>query len=209
MMKTIFLTIAILFAVSTFAQKNFESDMNKTLAEWYKGNHSSEANFKQLINDYPNEWLPKYYLTFSEVLKTFESKDVDKNEEILSNAKTQIDDLVKNNPLNVEILNLKALYLTAEIVQNPMQNGAIYYPEVLQIYQKSLALNPSNPRSILGLAEFNINAAKYSGMDITQDCKNVKKSLALFDAEKPKNNEPKWRKDRAEALLNNECKNVL
>lgn len=56
-MKTIFLTIAILFAVSTFAQKNFESDMNKTLAEWYKGNHSSEANFKQLINDYPNEWF--------------------------------------------------------------------------------------------------------------------------------------------------------
>ncbi|MDM1552163.1 hypothetical protein [Empedobacter falsenii] len=124
-MKTIFLTIAILFAVSTFAQKNFESDMNKTLTEWNKGNHSFEANFKQLINDYPNEWLPKYYLTFSEVLKTFESKDGDKNEEILSNVKTQIDDLVKNNPLNIEILNLKALYLTAEIVQNPMQNGAI------------------------------------------------------------------------------------
>ncbi|MDM1073412.1 hypothetical protein HX001_13055 [Empedobacter brevis] len=208
-MKTILLTIATLFAVSTFAQKNFESDMKKTLTEWNKGNHSSEANFKQLINDYPNEWLPKYYVTFSEVLKTFESKDVDKNEEILSNVKTQIDDLVKNNPLNTEILNLKALYLTAEIVQNPMQKGAIYYPEVLQTYQKSLLLNPTNPRTILGLAEFNINTAKYGGIDdITQDCKNVKKSLALFEAEKPKNNEPKWGKDRAEALLNNECKNV-
>ncbi|WP_312313710.1 tetratricopeptide repeat protein [Empedobacter brevis] len=208
-MKTILLTITTLFAVSTFAQKNFESDMKKTLTEWNKGNHSSEANFKQLINDYPNEWLPKYYVTFSEVLKTFESKDVDKNEEILSNAKTQIDDLVKNNPLNTEILNLKALYLTAEIVHNPMQKGAIYYPEVLQTYQKSLLLNPTNPRTILGLAEFNINTAKYGGIDdITQDCKNVKKSLALFEAEKPKNNEPKWGKDRAEALLNNECKNV-
>ena len=208
-MKTILLTIATLFAVSTFAQKNFESDMNKTLAEWYKGNHSSEANFKQLINDYPNEWLPKYYVTFSEVLKTFESKDVDKNEEILSNVKTQIDDLVKNNPLNTEILNLKALYLTAEIVQKKKKKGAIYYPEVLQTYQKSLLLNPTNPRTVLGLAEFNINTAKYGGIDdITQDCKNVKKSLALFEAEKPKNNEPKWGKDRAEALLNNECKNV-
>ena len=205
-MKTIFLTIAILLSVSTFAQKNFESDMNKTLTEWYKGNHSSEANFKQLINDYPNEWLPKYYLTFSEVLKTFESKDVDKNEKILLNAKTQIDDLVKNNPLNVEILNLKALYLTAEIVQNPMQNGAVYYPEVMQTYQKALVLNPTNPRSVLGLAEFNINAAKYSGMDITQDCKNVKKSLALFTNEKPKKNEPKWGKERAEELLKNQCK---
>ncbi|MFV0233488.1 hypothetical protein OBK30_10585 [Empedobacter falsenii] len=100
------------------------------------------------------------------------------------------------------------MYLTAEIVQNPMQNGAVYYGEVLQIYQKSLALNPTNPRSVLGLAEFNINSAKYSGMDITQDCKNVKKSLALFDAEKPKNNEPKWGKNRAQNLLNNECKTV-
>ena len=207
-MKTIFLTIAILFAVSTFAQKNFESDMNKTLAEWYKGNHSSEANFKQLINDYPNEWLPKYYLALSETLNVFESTDREANDKILTNVKELLEDLETKNPINTEILNLKALYLTAEIVQNPMQNGAIYYPEVLQIYQKSLMLNPSNPRSVLGLAEFNINAAKYSGMDITQDCKNVKKSLALFDAEKPKNNEPKWGKDRAEALLNNECKNV-
>lgn len=205
-MKTIFLTIATLLSVSTFAQNKFESDLSNTLIEWNKGNHSSEANFKQLTNDYPNEWLPKYYLTLSEILKTFESKDVNNNEKTLSNVKTQLDDLLKNNPLNTEVLNLKALYLTAEIVQNPMQNGAIYYSQVLQTYQKSLALNPTNPRSVLGLAEFNINSAKYSGMDITQDCKNVKKSLALFDAEKPKNNEPKWGKDRAELLLNNECK---
>lgn len=207
-MKTIFLTIATLFSVSTFAQNKFETELNTTLIEWNKGDHSSEANFKQLINDYPNEWLPKYYLTLAEILKTFESKDEDKNEEILTNAKIQVDDLVKSNPLNTEILNLKALYLTAELIQNPMQTGAIYYPEILETYQKSLAINPSNPRSVLGLAEFNINAAKYSGMDITQDCKNVKKSLALFDAEQPKMNEPNWGKDRAEMLLNNECKNV-
>jgi glutaredoxin-related protein len=207
-MKTIFLTIATLFSISAFAQNKFESDLSTILVEWNKGNHSSEANFKQLINDYPNEWLPKYYLTLSEILKTFESIDADYNEKILSQVKIQLDDLLKSNPLNTEILNLKALYLTAEIVQNPMQNGAVYYGEVLQIYQKSLALNPTNPRSVLGLAEFNINSAKYSGMDITQDCKNVKKSLALFDAEKPKNNEPKWGKNRAQNLLNNECKTV-
>lgn len=207
-MKTIFLTIATLFSISAFAQNKFESDLSTILVEWNKGNHSSEANFKQLINDYPNEWLPKYYLTLSEILKTFESIDADYNEKTLSQVKIQLDDLLKSNPLNTEILNLKALYLTAEIVQNPMQNGAVYYGEVLQIYQKSLALNPTNPRSVLGLAEFNINSAKYSGMDITQDCKNVKKSLALFDAEKPKNNEPKWGKNRAQNLLNNECKTV-
>ena len=207
-MKTIFFTIATFISISTFAQKNFEAEMSKTLTEWNKGNHSSEVNFKQLVNDYPNEWLPKYYMIMSDILKTFENKDKVNNEKILFNVKIQLNDLVKNNLFNTEILNLKALYLTAEIVQNPMQNGAIYYPEVLDIYQKSLTLNPNNPRTILGLAEFNINAAKYSGMDITQDCKNVKKSLALFDAEKPNNNEPKWGKDRAEALLNNECKNV-
>lgn len=207
-MKTIFLTIATLLSVSTFAQNKFESDLSNTLVEWNKGNHSSEANFKQLINNYPNEWLPKYYLTLSEILKTFELKDTDTNEKILTQVKDQVDDLVKNNPLNTEILNLKALYLTAELVKNPMQTGAFYYPEILQTYQKSLAINSNNPRSVLGLAEFNINAAKYNGMDITQDCKNVKKSLALFDAEKLKNNEPKWGKDRAELLLKNECKNV-
>ena len=206
-MKTFLLTIATLISVSTFAQKNFDTEMSKSLTEWKQTN--SSANFEQLSKNFPNEWLPKYYLAFSEVLSTFENKNAEENYKNLDEAKTIIEALQADNLMNSEILNLKALYLTAEIVQNPMQNGAIYYPEVLQIYQKSLMLNPSNPRSVLGLAEFHINAAKYSGMDITQYCKNVKKSLALFDAEKPKNNEPKWRKDRAEALLNNECKNVL
>ena len=51
-MKTIFLTIATLLSVSTFAQKNSETELSKTLTEWNKGNHSSQANFKQLVNDY-------------------------------------------------------------------------------------------------------------------------------------------------------------
>ena len=207
-MKTIFLTIATLLSVSTFAQKNSETELSKTLTEWNKGNHSSQANFKQLVNDYPNEWLPKYYLALSETLNVFESTDREANDKILTNVKELLEDLETKNPLNTEILNLKALYLTAEIVQNPMQNGAIYYPEVLATYQKAKLLNPINPRTVLGLAEFNINAANYSGMDIKHDCENVKKSLALFDADKPKKNEPNWGKDRAEALLNNQCKSV-
>ena len=207
-MKTIFFTIATFISISTFAQKNFEAEMSKTLTEWNKGNHSSEVNFKQLVNDYPNEWLPKYYLALSETLKTFQSNNKDQNEQILNEVKILVDDLVSKNPLNTEVLNLKALYLTAEIVQNPMVNGGLYYPEVNKLYQKALAINPNNPRSVLGAAEFNINAANYSGADITQDCKNVKKALALFEVDKPKVNEPNWGKDRVEALLNNQCKNL-
>ncbi len=207
-MKKILLTIVTLFSVSAFGQNNIDTDLGKTLKVWNNGNHKSEANFKQLVNDYPNEWLPKYYLALSETLKTFQSNNKDQNEQILNEVKILVDDLVSKNPLNTEVLNLKALYLTAEIVQNPMVNGGLYYPEVNKLYQKALAINPNNPRSVLGAAEFNINAANYSGADITQDCKNVKKALALFEVDKPKVNEPNWGKDRVEALLNNQCKNL-
>ena len=206
-MKTFLLTIATLISVSTFAQKNFETEMSKSLTEWKQTN--SSANFEQLSKDFPNEWLPKYYLAFSEVLSTFENKNAEENYKNLDEAKTIIEALQADNLMNPEILNLKALYLTAEIVQNPMQKGAENTPIIQQLYAKSLMLNPSNPRSVLGLAEFNINLANYSGADITQDCKNVKKSLALFDADQPKKNEPKWGKDRAESLLNNQCKTIL
>ena len=207
-MKTFLITIATLISVSTFAQKNFEAEMSKSLIEW-KQNGSSTANFEQLSKDFPKEWLPKYYLAFSEVLSTFENKNAEENYKNLDEAKTIIEALQADNLMNSEILNLKALYLTAEIVQNPMQKGAENTPIIQQLYAKSLMLNPSNPRSVLGLAEFNINLANYSGADITQDCKNVKKSLALFDADQPKKNEPKWGKDRAESLLNNQCKTIL
>ena len=207
-MKTFLITIATLISVSAFAQKNFEAEMSKSLIEW-KQNSSSTANFEQLSKDFPKEWLPKYYLAFSEVLSTFENKNAEENYKNLDEAKTIIEALQADNLMNSEILNLKALYLTAEIVQNPMQKGAENTPIIQQLYAKSLMLNPSNPRSVLGLAEFNINLANYSGADITQDCKNVKKSLALFDADQPKKNEPKWGKDRAESLLNNQCKTIL
>jgi hypothetical protein len=205
-MKTFLITIVTLFSVSVFAQNNLESDLHQTLIEWNKGNHSSEANFKQLVKQYPYEWLPKYYLAFSETLSVLQSNDKDYNQAKLTDINVLVDDLVRNNPKNAEVFNLKALYLTAEIIQNPMQNGAIFYSEVLDTYQNALSINTNNPRSVLGLAEFNINAAKYNRKDITQDCESVKKSLALFDAEKKSTTEPRWGKDRAEALLNNQCK---
>ncbi|WP_413533436.1 hypothetical protein [Empedobacter brevis] len=64
-------------------------------------------------------------------------------------------------------------------------------------------VNPNNQHSILSCATFNNNVSKYKRMNSTQDCKNAKKSLALFNAVKPI-----YRKDYEEMLLNNECKNV-
>lgn len=199
-MKTIFLSIVSFFSISVLAQNNLENDLNKAL------NSSEKANLVELVKTYPNEWLPKYYLALSDVVSVLEKENKTESSKILDEAKSLINKLESQAPKNVEVLNLKALYLTAEIVQDPLTNGGIYYPEVIETYQKALELNPNNPRSILGLAEFNINAANYIGTDITQDCKNVKKSLALFTNEKPKKNEPKWGKERAEELLKNQCK---
>lgn len=69
-------------------------------------------------------------------------------------------------------------------------------------------LNSNNSRSFFGLAEININEPKNIGIGFTQDCKNVKKILALFDTEKPENNDSNWEKVHNVALLNNECKKV-
>jgi tetratricopeptide (TPR) repeat protein len=199
-MKTIFLSIVSFLSISVLAQNNLENDLNKAL------NSSEKSNLVELVKNYPNEWLPKYYLALSEVVSVLEKENNNESSKMLDEAKSLINKLENQDPKNVEILNLKALYLTAEIVQDPLTNGGIYYPDVLETYQKALRLNPNNPRSVLGLAEFNINAANYIGTDITQDCKNVKKSLALFTNEKPKKNEPKWGKERAEELLKNQCK---
>jgi len=206
-MKTILITIATLVSATSFAQTNYDQEMIQAFDSWKKGNKAASEEFQKVEKNHQSEWLPKYYTAFTQTLQAFEPGDNLDKQNLIDQAKVIINQLEKMQPNNAEILNLKALNLTAEIVLNPMVNGMILMDDVNSTYAKAILLNPTNPRSILGKAEFNIQAAEFVGGDITNDCKAVKKALALFETEKVGKFEPNWGKDRAENLMENECKN--
>lgn len=206
-MKSLYITIATIISSVTFAQTNFDQEMNQAFLAWQKGNQAAAESFQKVLKNNQDNWIPKYYVAFTQTLQSFEGSDFNSRQTLIDEARVLINQLEKSKPNNPEILNLKALNLTSEIALNPMANGMVLMEDINSIYSKALLLNPTNPRSILGKAEFNINASKFVGGDITNDCKAVKKALALFETDKPAKFEPSWGKDRAENLLNNDCKN--
>ena len=206
-MKSLVIVLITLLSSVTFAQNNFDQDMKKAFSTWEKGNLSAAKAFEMVQKNHSAEWLPKYYQAFTLTLASFEETNPLEKEKLIDEAKGIIHNLETKYPSNEEILNVKALNLSSEIMLNPMMNGFAMMEEVQSVYTKALLLNANNPRSILGQAEFNIGASKFIGGDISKDCKAVEKAVALFEAEKPNQFEPNWGKDRAEMVLNNDCKN--
>lgn len=206
-MKALIITIATLISGVIFGQSTFDQEMIQAFSAWQKGNKAATTAFQQVLKNNQENWLPKYYVAFTQTLQSFEGSDHHTRQNLIDESRVLINQLEKSNPNNPEILNLKALNLTSEIALNPMANGMALMDDINSIYSKAIVLNPYNPRSIVGKAEFNINASQFVGGDITNDCKAVKKALALFETEKPSKFEPNWGKDRAENLLKNECKN--
>lgn len=205
-MKKLFFTLSIILTSVTFGQTNFDEVMTNAFKAWQKGNDQGIEQFQKVAHLFPKERLPQYYLAFTQTLKSFEETNPIKKEELIDAAKLIIAQLEKDDPTNEEVFNLKALNLSAEIMLNPMRNGFALMDEVQSVYAKAKLLNPNNPRTILGKAEFNIVASKFVGGDLTNDCKAVEKALALFATEQTGKFEPNWGKDRAENLLNKECK---
>lgn len=206
-MRTFIISITTLISSLTFAQTTFDQEMNQAFSDWKNGNQAGIEAFQKVQKNNQDNWIPKYYVAFIQTLQSFEGSDQNLRQNLIDDARVLIHQLEYSNPNNPEILNLKAMNLTSEIVLNPMANGMQLIDDVNSIYAKSILLNPTNPRSLLGKAEFNINASKFIGGDTTNDCKDVKNALVLFGSEKPAKFEPNWGKDRAENLLKNECKN--
>lgn len=205
-MKKLFLSLVLIVSSVAFAQTNYEQEMMNAFKAWQNGNDKAMEQFQKVATQFPKERLPHYYLAFTQTLKSFEETNPIKKEELIDAAKLIIAQLEKDYPNNEEVLNLKALNLSSEIMLNPMLNGFALMEEVQAVYAKAALLNPNNPRTILGKAEFNIGASKFVGGDITNDCKAVEKALALFATEQTGKFEPSWGKDRAEMILNNDCK---
>lgn len=206
-MRTLIITITTALSTFGFAQSNYEAKMNDALQLWKKDNQSAISAFKEIDNEFKTQRLPPYYLALTQTLASFDLNDPIQREELIEESKTIIDRLFKDYPKDPEILNLKVLNLTAEIALNPMKNGMLLMDEVQSLYAQSLLLNPNNPRTILGKAEFNLHVAKFIGGDVTNDCKALQKAVALFATEQKDKLEPRWGKEHAEEVLKVECKN--
>jgi len=205
-MKKLLLILAILTTGFTQAQSQFEKGMTQAFALWKDGKPAeASAMFERIASAEKNSWLPNYYVAFVNTITSFETKDKEKVNALLTKAQNAIDIEMAKDPNNAELLVLQALTYTAWIAFDPMTNGMKLSSKVMELYGKAGVIAPENPRVVYGKAEFEIGGAKFFGTDTKPMCAQIDKSIELFAKFKPETPfHPKWGLDRA-LTIQKEC----
>jgi len=201
-------TIALfLIATISFAQDQYSKGMQKAFQLWGEGKTTEASNmFERISNAEMDNWLPYYYVAQINTIASFGEKDKEKLTKQLEKAQEFIDLAKAISPDNPEILVQQAMTHTAWIAFDGATYGMTLSGKVAALYAKAETLAPENPRVIFSKAEWDMGSAKYFGQDTTPYCKDVERSLELFDTFKAESDfHPNWGKDRAESVLSTLC----
>jgi hypothetical protein len=198
-MKKVITTIALFVAVISSAQGQFEQGMGKAFQLWKEGKNSDASDmFERIASADKTSWLPNYYVALVNTTTSFGTQDKTQVNALLTKAQNALDVEMIKDQNNAELYVMQAMIYTAWIVVDPMTNGMIYSGKTMEMYAKAEALSPENPRAVFGKADFQIQGAKWSGIDTKPLCKEVDKAIGLFATFKPATPfSPKWGLDRA------------
>ncbi|MFQ3306460.1 MAG: tetratricopeptide (TPR) repeat protein [Polaribacter sp.] len=197
--KKSILIITLLCSVISAAQSKYQTGMQKAFSLWEQGKMTKASQlFERISKAEPTKWKPAYYAATVEILESFGLKDETILQAKLTKAQEFLDVSKSNSENNPEIIITQALLNTSYIAFDGQKYGMTLSGKNSQLYEKALAIAPSNPRVILGYAEWNMGAAKFFGKSTKPYCDEVKKAIKLGKEEK--NNEefyPKFLESRA------------
>jgi len=180
-------------------KKTFETQLSETLTKI--NNAKDIKSYFGIINElkrigalYPNEWLPDYYVALLDIKLSMAIQDKTKKQALLKEALKTITSLKENKKtFESEVLTLEGYYYYAKIAGNPQKNGPLYYKNVIQSYQKAIALDKNNPRPVLMLSIFQKMMSKATGREYTGFCNKLSQIEQMFNRSKPaKEIYPKW-----------------
>tara|TARA_R110002126_G_scaffold277560_5_gene423606 strand:- start:761 stop:1384 length:624 start_codon:yes stop_codon:yes gene_type:complete len=184
-MKKSILIIAILFTSSIAAQSKYQTGMQKAFSHWEKGEMVKASQlFERISKAEPENWLPAYYAATVEILGSFGVKDETALKAKLTKAQEFLDVAKSNSANNPEIIITQALLNTAYIAFDGQKYGMTLSGKNAQLYAQALAIAPSNPRVLLGNAEWNMGAAKFFGKSTKPYCEQIQKAIEIGKSEK-------------------------
>jgi len=201
--------ILVLFVTSFItAQGNYEQGMQKAFELWGSNQPVEASNlFERIAAAEPDNWLPPYYAAQVIILNGFAEKDGDKLKAQLDKAQGLLNDATAISKNNAEIFVLQALLHTVWVAYDGATYGPTLAGKVASIYAQAEQMAPENPRVVFSNAEWGMGSARYFGQDLTPFCKDMERSIKLFDNFKPETPfHPNWGKERAEQVITESCK---
>jgi hypothetical protein len=198
-MRKLLLALAIFTCGFTFAQTAYEKGMAKAFELWGQGKDTeASAMFERIASAEKNNWLPNYYVALVNTTASFQTKDKETVNALLTKAQEALDIEMVKNPENAEILVMQAMIYTGWVAFDPMTYGMTLSSKVMEMYGKAEKIAPDNPRVVFGKADYEIGGARFFGTDIKPMCAEVERSIKLFETFKPETPfSPKWGLERA------------
>lgn len=206
-MKHIVLYLFLCISTATMSQDAYKKGMQKAFQLWGEGKPVEAANiFERIANVEMDNWLPYYYVASIHTIAAFGERDKEQLSQKLNKAQEFIDIANRISPNNPEIMVQQAMTHTAWIAFDGATYGMTLSGKVAALYAEALQLAPENPRVVFSKAEWDMGSATYFGKDTAPYCKDVERSLELFDTFKAETDfHPRWGRERAELVLS-QCK---
>lgn len=160
-MKKIFLLAVIIsFASFSFAQNDkytaaMQANISMIDSMMAKNNPAEVSNnFERVADAEKTQWLPYYYAAYCKAMQGYMEQDVSKKDVIADKAQELIGKAETNlGKENSETDVVKAMIATIRMTVDPQSRYMTYGPAISQNIDKAKALDATNPRPILVLAE--------------------------------------------------------
>jgi hypothetical protein len=174
-------------------------DSVKTTADY----QSLAAAFERIGDAEKTQWAPYYYAALALTTPgwTDEKLDKDANAERVKALCDKADALAQNDTDRSEILAIRNMIATQQMLVDPQTRWATYGQEGNNYLQKAMQLDSNNPRlyylqgaGIFGTPE-QFGGGKAKAKPI------LEKAVALFKAEQQKPLHPRWGQKQAEDML--------
>ena len=152
-MKTIF---TILFSIFIMSSSGTDSKYLDAMSSAIEKMNSSETiynltiaanTFERISSSEKDKWLPLYYAAYSYIQISYQEQDLLKKDPYLDKAQKFIDKALKIAPEESELFALQAFLYPSRMTVDPMARGMEYMGIMNQTLDKSIELNPENPRS--------------------------------------------------------------
>lgn len=181
-------------------QKNLSMfDSAKTTADF----QGVAAAFERIGDAEKTQWLPYYYAGLALTMPGWTDTKLDKdaNAERIKALCDKADALTQTDADKAEILAVKNMATTQQMIVDPQTRWATYGQEGAKYLQKAKQLDPNNPRlyylegaGIFGTPE-QYGGGKAKAKPI------LEKAVELFKAQQPKPLYPHWGQQQAEGML--------
>lgn len=194
-------------SVSSFAQSDkyinaMKENLQKLSENFNENLQPVTAQFERIAQAEQTQWLPYYYAAYFTALQTYVKPNTATSDGILDKAQTMLDEAFKLNPDSSECLVVQGFIHVGRIMVDPMSRGAEYSQLASAAFQKSIALNPANPRGYYMKGVTVLNTPDFYGGGKVPAKPILTLAMEKYEAFKPSSPlSPSWGKNQCQKQL--------